>query len=261
MLDWEWEQMISFPIETMITSLDENIYRFIAYSIDQKIRNALKVPDDELIYFDNSYAANLFISVKYGRERSGIFPTKPIYINFTPQELFQHFEKISNKYRNIEQIEVQFTIVKKTKTANTFLKELKTGTDFLYLAKKYAINANYIKTANLHVLHGADFKKETNKFEQRKLEERIIIEAARNSLYRPVTFTGQMGTIILQIKKIKFSETPLQFSEYRDEVILDLSKKILEEQYPIDFNDAKKKLDFQVNMENIQDFSPYLLLL
>ncbi|MGK5091992.1 hypothetical protein WDW89_08260 [Deltaproteobacteria bacterium TL4] len=248
MLPEKWERMLSYHSIPQRQSLQESLELWTNEILSQKAVEHFKADEQELARQDHNSVADSYLTMKYAQGWKGIYPVKPIEIPFQPTELLEHFLKMKNTIQKIEWVEYRYTIVKDAAAAKSFRDALKKNNDFMDLARQYAVSPHYVETAKKQRVPRIHPKYGPEQDHLRPFIERQVLAFAKTENLDIQQMPSEEGIKLIQILNIQKENKEVQFADYRTLVRMDLQKKILTRQLPIELQDVQNELHFQVNL-------------
>jgi len=247
----EWYQFLSFLPAPMADAYKNYLRRFMYYIIHKKIIEIYSPIQKELSDIDHYHVAKRYISVKYGMSHDGIYPTQRLTLDFPKTVLFNHFFAIKHRFLSVESVDVQYTVFEDMDTAKSVYERIKEGENIIQMAKKYAINNHFIKTAYPKKLYGYGVNGMPSHPEQRAIIDNFLLNAAQNNQLNPYPHQLDKGVLVACLSNLKKENIKLNYPEYQFEVKRDLTLKTLKTKLPIDIEDMIESLLFRFFKENI----------
>ncbi|KPA12563.1 hypothetical protein MHK_007227 [Candidatus Magnetomorum sp. HK-1] len=251
----EWQQFLSLLPSPMIDAYKSYLTRFLYHIIHQKVVEKFSPIQEELTCIDHYQVAKQYISVKYGMSHDGIYPTQRLTLDFPKTVLFNHFFAIKHRFLPVETVHVQYTVLENMDIAKKVHEEIQDGGDIINLAKKYAINKHFIKTAYPQKLFGYGVNGTPTHPAQRAIIDNFLLDAAQNNQLFPPPHPLDKGILVACLSQLKRKSLSIQYPEYQFAVKRDLTLKTLKSKLPIDIEDTIELLSFQFFEKNIHDLN------
>jgi len=245
MTEKEWHQFLSFLPIPMVDAYKKYLTRFLYHTVHQTILEHYSPVKKELSQMDHNLVAKRYLSVKYGMSHDGIYPTQRLTLDFPQTILFNHFFSIKKRFLPVKTVNVQYTVVENMDIAKMLYQKLIDGADIIQLARQYAINDFFIKTAYLHNLSGYGIDGMPSHPDQRAIIDNFLLDAARNEQYYPSPHPLDKGVLIAHLSHLIRQDHPLNYNEYQFAVKRDLTLKTLKTKFSVDIEDIMSELSFQ----------------
>lgn len=250
MTEGRYRQLFSYRGRALQDALRQALQSWMNHRAHDELVETLNADIDTLERLDHNKISDLFIRVKYSIGAKGIYPTDTIEIDFSRQELFDHYHRIFNRLSRLRSVKAQYTVVSDLEKARKIINDMKNGKNFIRLAELYAVEKRFEKTAHPQIIRNdsdSDFRSDS----RYNYWQKLILDIAERNIQNPEPYFSPDGVGVINILRIKRDSSNLDFKEYEWYVKNDLRNKLLRKQLKIDIEETVSELKFNIYREKI----------